>query len=478
MTRRLILLLLACVAFFPHNTALRPDIMECRNLVTAREIAAGDCAWLVPTMNGALRLEKPPLPTWIAAAVESVSPDDLGLQRVPPALAAMLWTLFLFLLVRRMTDEGIAFWTTLAFLTCYQVVLMGRTATWDVYCHAFMTGALLFLHRLFCPKSDEHTHWCDAIIAGLLLGLSFLSKGPVSFFALLLPFLIAFPLLPGFSPKGKWLPTLLALAVCIVIGGWWYAYLYLAHPAELASVFHQETGAWANRNVRPWYYYWRFWVEAGAWAPVVLVGLAWPYWKRRLKEPKTYLFVLVFLLAQLVLLSLMPEKKFRYLLPMMVPMTMLTGLLLVHWHRAGSLWPKRAMVFVVSVFAFVELLAMPLVGRLFTGEQPNTLALLRHDHRTADLPYYHPAGEELRIEVVYAAGRKVSSLDLNDSVAIRRALPCVLLTHPEETDSLLGTLPHGLRLDSLGLYDDNHHPPSAKHYNPAMRYDATALHNK
>lgn len=478
MTRRLILLLLACVAFFPHNTALRPDIMECRNLVTAHEIASGECTWLVPTMNGALRLEKPPLPTWIAAAVESISPDNLALQRVPPALSAMLWTLFLFLLVRRLTDEETAFWTALAFLTCYQVVLMGRTATWDVYCHAFMTGALLFLHRIFCPKEHENTRWRDAAIAGLFLGLSFLSKGPVSFFALLLPFLIAFPLLPGFSIKGKWLPTLLAVAICIALSSWWYIYLYLAHPTELESMFHKETGAWTNRNVRPWYYYWRFWVEAGAWAPIVLAGLFFPYWKRRLKASKTYLFVLIFLLAQLILLSLMPEKKFRYLLPMMLPMAMLTGLLLVHWHRGGSPWPKRVMVGVLGVFTFVELLAMPLVGRLFTGEQPNTLALLRHDHRTDGLSYHYPAGEELRIEVVHAAGRKIQPLDLSDTAAVRQALPCVLLTHPEATDSLLGTLPNDLRFEKLGTFDNNHHPPTAKHYNTAMRYDATVVRKR
>jgi len=479
MQKKIIVLLLACVAFFSHNTALRPDIMECRNLVTAREIASGDCSWLLPTMNGALRLEKPMLPTWIAAVVECVSPDNLALQRVPPALAALLWVLFLYLFVKRLTDEDTALITTLVFITCYQVVLMGRTATWDVYCHAFMTGALFFLHRLLCPfKEEKSAPWRDAAIAGLLLGLSFLSKGPVSFFGLLLPFFIALPLLPNFSLRGKWKHILFSLVLCLVLGGWWYAYLHLVHPTELASVLDKETGAWTNRNVRPWWYYWRFWVEAGIWAPFVLLGLALPYWKKRISAPKTYLFIFTFMVAQVVLLSLMPEKKFRYLLPMMPTMAMMTGLLLSYYRNAGYKWVKRMLVIVVSVVVVVELLAFPYIGRLFTGEQANTLVLLRHDERTNGLPYYHASDQELRIESVYNAGRRVMPINLSDTAAVRKAMPFVLLTHTGTTDSLLSQLPPSLQKSRLGMYDDNHHNPSDKHYNPAMCHDATVIRNK
>lgn len=56
--KRFFWIFLLCVAaFHVNNTALLPDIMECRNLVTAREMVSDD-AWLVPTMNGNLRLEK------------------------------------------------------------------------------------------------------------------------------------------------------------------------------------------------------------------------------------------------------------------------------------------------------------------------------------------------------------------------------------------------------------------------------------
>ena len=73
--------------------------------------------WLIPTMNGELRLEKPPLPTWIAATVETFSPDNLMLQRSMAGVAAVLLILFTALLAYRMTSNRIyAFWLPCCFV--------------------------------------------------------------------------------------------------------------------------------------------------------------------------------------------------------------------------------------------------------------------------------------------------------------------------------------------------------------------------
>ncbi|MDF1516551.1 MAG: glycosyltransferase, partial [Lutibacter sp.] len=41
-------------------------IMEARNFITAREMVQDD-NWLLTTMNGETRYQKPPLPTWLTA---------------------------------------------------------------------------------------------------------------------------------------------------------------------------------------------------------------------------------------------------------------------------------------------------------------------------------------------------------------------------------------------------------------------------
>ena len=76
----LFILIVCWFAFFVNNGSVYEDIMESRNLVTAHEMIEYD-NWLVPTMNGELRLEKPPLPTWVAAGIEYLQPDNISLLR-------------------------------------------------------------------------------------------------------------------------------------------------------------------------------------------------------------------------------------------------------------------------------------------------------------------------------------------------------------------------------------------------------------
>ena len=103
--------------------------MESRNIITAREMV-NEGHWIVPTMNGELRLEKPPLPTWIAAVVEEVIPDSIAAQRAMAGIAATMLLLFFFLLAEKVTrNEQYAFIASLLLLTCYNIILMGRTAS-------------------------------------------------------------------------------------------------------------------------------------------------------------------------------------------------------------------------------------------------------------------------------------------------------------------------------------------------------------
>ena len=65
--RPLLLLTLICIIIFmTHLDALWVNIMEARNFVTAREMLQ-DSNWLLTTLNGEPRYQKPPLPTWLSA---------------------------------------------------------------------------------------------------------------------------------------------------------------------------------------------------------------------------------------------------------------------------------------------------------------------------------------------------------------------------------------------------------------------------
>ena len=332
-------LVAVCIlAFFANAGVLDSDIMEARNLVTAREMVEYD-NWMVPTMNGDLRLEKPPLPTWVAAIIEAVSPENIVAQRAAAGVMGALWALFFFLTVKVIArSKRAALTSTLVFLTCYNVILMGRTATWDIYCHAFMQGAVWLLFKLFYrPETVRRRVW-TFVAAGLLMGLSFMSKGPVSFFAMLLPFIIACAFYGRpHGGKGTGLGLTLMIALTVVISVWWYISVYVFHPEVASYVFNKESASWVNHNVRPWYYYWRFFAEMGVWALATLAALFSPLFLRRMRRDKALLFGVTWMLATVILLSFMPEKKMRYLLPLCAPCAMSVGLWLEwvsdNWNR-------------------------------------------------------------------------------------------------------------------------------------------------
>ena len=84
-----------CIAiFFINLDAILINIMEARNFITAREMIQ-DGNWILTTLNGEPRYQKPPLPTWLTA----ISAMTFGLKsltalRLPAALVTLLLVVF------------------------------------------------------------------------------------------------------------------------------------------------------------------------------------------------------------------------------------------------------------------------------------------------------------------------------------------------------------------------------------------------
>lgn len=541
--RHCVLLVFVCVfAFFVNNSVIYTDIMESRNLVTAREMVY-DGHWMIPTMNGDLRLEKPPLPTWIAAGAEMLSPDDIALQRAMAGVAATMLVVFFWLLGREITrSPRFAMVSTLVLCTSYNIILMGRTASWDIYCHAFMLGAIYFL---WCALTREGRQWGRFCCAGLFLGLSFMSKGPVSFYALLLPFLLSYLVFQRRRMRGKWCPLLLAVVVCVAVSGWWYVYVYLFHSQEAQYVLGKESGSWVNRNVRPWWYYSTFFLETGVWALLTLTALLFPYWQRRVgaKQSSAYLFAFFWMVALVVLLSFLPEKKNRYLLPVLIPAAYSVGFVLCTWarmfeqrehcHSARWLWlvnaslvslvvvalpvaawvalyekgtinmGEMALVAAVSwvvaiiliyatakfkpllfvggvtlLFMAAETLFMPFVGYMVNNADYHSIRLSRQEKALDGLPFYYVEGDPLRIELVYEAGRKIRPLNVADRSSVEQALPCAILTHGRVGEELPRALWRGVDTVWVARYDNNRRPKGTSRYKRDFIYNVTILKKK
>jgi 4-amino-4-deoxy-L-arabinose transferase-like glycosyltransferase len=210
------LCLICWFTIFSNRGVLNPDVMEARNIITAREMVKYH-NWLIPAMNGEVRIAKPPLPTWVTslAVLWSGSDENLDALRFPAGLAALLMVLFVYGISFRLTDDPqLPFLSAAVLASNALLMFMGRNISWDIFCHMFMAGAIW---ALFLGWGKTKGAEGIFILAGLFMGLSFMSKGQISFHSMLLPFLLSY--LFTFGCKKivlKWKGGLLAVFICVV----------------------------------------------------------------------------------------------------------------------------------------------------------------------------------------------------------------------------------------------------------------------
>ena len=363
----LLLLLLTCAAiFFVNLNSLPVNIMEARNFITAREMLT-DGNWLLTTINGEPRYQKPPLPTWLTAFSAAIfGIKSVWALRLPAAIMTLFLVLFSYKLAKKLTSEKIyAFISALVTATSFYIVASARDGQWDIYTHGFMVVCIYLLYLFF---TEEPHKYRNAMLAGLFFGCSFLSKGPVSLYALLLPFLIAFGIVYKYRNfKTRWLPLLAFLAVAFVVSAWWHWYTLTFDPAA-AEITKKETTNWISYEIKPFYYYWSFFTQSGVWTIPAFIGLLYPYLKNRVFNKKAYLFTFLWTMLSVVLLSLIPEKKSRYLLPVLIPMALNTGFYIEYlFRRFKELKDKRETIpvyFNFGLIAFIGI-AFPIGGYIF-----------------------------------------------------------------------------------------------------------------
>jgi 4-amino-4-deoxy-L-arabinose transferase-like glycosyltransferase len=325
----LVILAICGTTYFAHADLFPVSRMEARNLVAAREMAQ-DGHWLIPTMNGSLRLAKPPLPTWLSAAAGLTvgNTGSLAALRFPSALAATLMVFAAYGLTGTiLRNRRSAFLTAAVLGTSYLFIASGRQATWDIYCHSFM---LLALWAMVAGMNKTRLAPVHAALAGIFLGLSFLSKGPVSFFSMLLPFALAYGFTFGWRALlARRREIALTLAALLVVALPWPLYVFASVSGQAASTLQGEVAAWGSRHVKSLFYYANFPFMAGIWSLFAFAALLFPSFGQGTADPASdssgRKFCLVWLATTILLLSLTPEKKERYMLPAMVPLAMLVG---------------------------------------------------------------------------------------------------------------------------------------------------------
>lgn len=321
------LVLVGLLLFFFNLSALPVSIMEARNFVVAREMITLQ-NWILTTMNGLPRYEKPPLPSWITSFfIAILNYKDVWIYRLPVSVMATLGLIGSYKISFALSNlKRLSLYTALILGTSYYYLVIRFEAPTDMFTHVFMMFSIFhFIKLCQVEKAYKHSIW-----GGLWLGASILSKGPVGIYALLLPFIISYFIIFKGQYTLKWKSLLIYLFLGFSIGISWYLYVRFTDAEAFNNIATKETNNWSSYNVRPFYYYWSFFLQSGIWAFLALVSLVYPYFKDKVTDKKLYLFSMVWTLSAVILLSLIPEKKARYLVPVLIPLALNTAQIIYH----------------------------------------------------------------------------------------------------------------------------------------------------
>jgi 4-amino-4-deoxy-L-arabinose transferase-like glycosyltransferase len=282
--------------------------------------------WLVPTLAGEPFMDKPPLFYWTAALFAKLFSPLLPLHdgaRLASGFYSALTLLFTGLASRKLYGENRGWAAAIILVGCLGMLVRAHEMITDL---ALLTGCAMMLFGF--SLSQERVKRAGILI-GTGVGIGFMSKG---FIAPVL-FILTAALLPAIFNKWRVRKYYSSLAISLIfVLPWltiWPLLLYLRSP----QLF--EAWAWSH-NIGNWLNY----VKAGPnkesfYYLQILPWLAWPalplaFWvvwnsRKRLEQRDDLQLPLVSFLVMLVTLSLVPNIKEVYALPMLLPLTLLAA---------------------------------------------------------------------------------------------------------------------------------------------------------
>lgn len=291
--------------------------------------------YLAPAYSPAsLNFSKPPLTYWAIAASLRLLGRNAWAARLPYALAYLATLALLFAMGKR-TSPGKPWLPSLVYATSLFTFFSSNIISTDVLLTLTEGLAVLgfILHRW--PESDDERRY-GLVVMWLGFGLAFLTKGPPG----LLPLLsvIAFAAICGggravvrlFHPAG--------LVIFVLVGFTWYAVVILRYPGLLHYFLHQEVygrifTAMHKRHAGAFGW-------AVAFLPVLVLGTI-PWWRglalsirdmvkpaqwiQWRKEQSIELFLVLWFALPFVIFCLAQSRLPLYLLPLFLPLALLTA---------------------------------------------------------------------------------------------------------------------------------------------------------
>ncbi|MDU1911500.1 ArnT family glycosyltransferase [Fusobacterium sp.] len=363
----LIILVLSIISFFSNLWVKDADLMEARNFITAREMVESE-NWLIPTLNGNLRFEKPPLPTWITAGMMKLfhNTTDEFLLRIPVAIISVMLIFLIYYLVKILTEKSLySFIAAFISLTTFMLIKTGNENSWDMYSYAFAFGAVAFFTAGI--KKEKMNSF---IISGIFLACSILSKGPVALYGLTVPFIISYGYVYGIEKyKKNWRGILIMLGTTVLLSGIWPVLVLLNYKEIFLNVMEKEKDTWTSKHTQGIFFYLDYFIYMGIWIFFSAFGMIKKWSKERTEDKKFFDFIFLWNLLVLVLLSLIKMKKKRYGIPIYITSSLMVSSTCSYYYQKS--WNElkksdRLLFQIQSIFIWIVSLGIPiflLIGR-------------------------------------------------------------------------------------------------------------------
>jgi len=346
-------------------------------LETAREMLGSDTHnWLVPRVNGHIRLQKPPLAYWLTAYSYKLSHVGEGVGRIPAAIAAWLSVGVTGLMAAWLFGRRAGLFAGAALLGSFLFFRYGRLAETDVLATLFVTAGVYAMWRAYAlVTADEAGRslgrsvlWFHA--AGAAIGMAVMAKGPPAAYPVL--FLIVVACVERRSkPLARFFLSGAPLTAAVIALPW---FLYVRHdPMYSQLVGDLKNSAGGGRGHSGWFFTYipPLFVGTAPWSVLWLLALiaAIRHWRLdgRLRG------MVIWVGCILVPLSLWGNKQFHYLMPVMPALMILVGWLIDESLKPdtslGEKWAglgRGALALTAIVFAAASP-GLVLAGRLDRG---------------------------------------------------------------------------------------------------------------
>lgn len=324
-----ILLIISFFAFLSVIWVKEVDIMEARNFISAREILDSS-DWWATTLNGQFRFEKPPFPTWLTALTMLITHSKSEfILRIPNALISIFTVIFLYISTLRIKkDRVFAFLCSFILITCFMFIKIGAENTWDIYTYsfAFLASLSLYLYMLEGLRKD-------LFLMGIFLTLSFLSKGPVGFYSLFIPFVISyfFTFHREYKEKlkGKIFHIILIVVIAFVISSIWAVSMYFSHSNYFLEILKKEGSTWSTKHTRSVFFYLDYFIYTGSWIFFSIFALF------KLPRKKVEKIFYLWTIISLIFISIVQMKKKRYGLPIYLTSSITIAQLCLYYLRSS-----------------------------------------------------------------------------------------------------------------------------------------------